>query len=316
VRNILRHWETISVRKSLWLILLTLLLAGCPKPAAYREPITRFQQASTVVIESARIEYGLTNKRERDALIDGLVAKRARIDLRTLNDKEIRLFGGDDLAARMAALDALAKHGQLLLILASSDAPTRAKDAANSLDDAIVGLRSSLGNVHSDAFKNQAQGFAAIAGEVTKLALEIKISEALDKAIILSEKDVLALIRLLRNDMSALYERRRSILSAARVSATDEYNEQLQVANPNPDRLQKSASEIKAVEDAWNNLPLLLGAGPGLDAMAQAHEKLVDYAKSSKNPQDLSELIEATDAFVTRATVIADAVKTIREAKE
>ena len=102
-----------------------------------------------------------------------------------------------------------------------------------------MGLRSSLGNAPSDAFKNQAQGFAAIAGEVTKLALEIKISEALDKAIILSEKDVLALIRLLRNDMSALHERRRRHPSAARVSATDEYNEQLQVANPNPDRLQK-----------------------------------------------------------------------------
>src|SRR5262245_61114365 len=168
----------------------------------------------------------------------------------------------------------------------------------------------------SDAFKNQAQGFAAIAGEVTELALEIKISEALDKAIILSEKDVLALIRLRRNDMSALHERRRSILSAARVSATDAYNEQLETTSPNPDKLQKAASEIKAVEDAWDSLPLLLGAGPALDAMAQAHHKLVDYAKSSKNPQDLSELIEATDAFVTRATVIADAVKTIREAKE
>jgi hypothetical protein len=61
---------------------------------------------------------------------------------------------------------------------------------------------------------------------------------------------------------------------------------------------------------------LLLGAGPGLDAMAQAHQKLVDYAKSSKHPQDLAELVEATDAFVTRAKVIADAIKTIREAKE
>ena len=79
MHKIMRHWETINARKSLWLILLTPLLAGCPKPAAYREPITRFQQASTVVIESARIEYGLTNKRERDALIDGLVAKRAKI---------------------------------------------------------------------------------------------------------------------------------------------------------------------------------------------------------------------------------------------
>lgn len=228
----------------------------------------------------------------------------------------MRVLGGDDLAARMAALDALAKHGQLLLTLASSDAPTRAKDAANSLDDAIVDLSSSLGKVPSDEFKNKAEGFATIAAEVTKLALEAKISQALDKAITLSEKDVLALIRLLRNDMSVLHERRRSILSAARVSATDEYNEELAKPNPSPEKLQKAASEIKKVEDAWDNLPLLLGAGPGLDAMAQAHQKLVNYAKSSKNPQDLAELVEATDAFVTQAKVIADAIKTIRETKE
>ena len=316
MRNIVKKWEHADVHKLLYLIFSTLLLVGCVNPAAYREPITRFQEASTVVIEGARVEYGVTNKRERDAVIDRLVAKREKIHLQTLNDKEIRVLGGDDLAARMAALDALAKHGQLLLTLASSDAPTRAKDAANSLDDAIVGLSSSLGKMPSDEFKNKAEGFATIAAEVTKLVLEGKISQALDEAITLSEKDVLALIRLLRNDMSVLHERRRSILSAARVSATDEYNEELTKPNPNPERLQKAASEIKKVEDAWDNLPLLLGAGPGLDAMAQAHQELVDYAKSAKNPQDLAELIEATDAFVTRAKVIADAINTIRETKE
>ncbi|SFM38485.1 hypothetical protein [Nitrosomonas communis] len=220
------------------------------------------------------------------------------------------------MSARMTALDAIAKHGQLLLTLASSDAPARAKDAANSLDEAILDLSSSLGRVPSDEFKNEAEGFATIAAEVTKLALEIRINEALNKAIILSEKNILALIRLLRNDMKALHERQRSILSAARVSAADDYNDELEKPNPNPKKLQKAASEIKKVEDIWDNLPLLLGAGPGLDAMAQAHQKLVDYAKSPKNPQDLAELIEATDAFVTRAKVIADAIKTIKETNE
>ena len=79
------------------------------------------------------------------------------------------------------------------------------------------------------------------------------------------------------------------------------------------DTLKKSASEIKKTEDAWDTLPLLLGAGPGLDAMAEVHQKLVQYAKSSKSPQDLAELVEATDAFVTRAKIIADAIKTIKE---
>jgi len=316
MRNIVKNHNGVDICKLFYVILSTLLIAGCMSPAAYREPITRFQQASTVVIEGARTEYGLTNKRERNALIDGLVAKRALITLKTLNDKEMRVLGSDDLAARMLALDALAKHGQLLLTLASSDAPARAKDAANSLDDAIVGLSSSLGRVPSDEFKNKAEGFATIAAEVTKLALEAEISQALDKAVTLSEKDVLALIRLLRDDMSALHERRRSILSAARVFATDEYNEELAKTNPSPDKLRKAASEIKTVEDVWDKLPLLLGAGPGLDAMSQAHQKLVEYAKSSKNPQDLAELIEATDAFVTRAKVISDAIQTIQETKE
>lgn len=316
MRNIMNKWEKADVHKLLYLIFSTLVLVGCVNPAAYREPITRFQQASTVVTEGARMEYGVANKRERNAVIDRLVAKRERINLQVLNDKEVRVLSGDDLAARMAALDALVKHGQLLLTLASSDAPARAKDAANSLDDAIVGLSSSLGRVPSDEFKNKAEGFAIITAEVTKLALEVKISQALDKAITLSEQDVLALIRLIQNDMRALYERQRSILSAARVSATDEYNEELTKPNPSPEKLKKAASEIKTVEDAWDNLPLLLGAGPGLDAMAQAHQKLVDYAKSSKNPQDLAELVEAMDAFVTRAKVIADAIKTIRETKE
>ena len=314
--NIVKKWENAKVRKLLYLTFSTFVLVGCVNPAAYREPITRFQQASTVVIESARIEYGLTNKRERDALIDRLVAQRAKINLNTLNDKEMRILGGDDLAARMAALDALAKQGKLLLTLESKDEQVRARDAANSLDDAIVNLSSSLGKVPSDEFKNKAEGFATIAAEVTKLALEAKINQALDKAITLSEKDVLALIKLLREDMIVLHERRRSILSNARVSATDKYNEELAKHSHNPEKLQKAASEIKKVEDAWDNLPLLLGAGPGLDAMSQAHQKLVDYAKSSKNPQDLAELVEATDAFITRTKVIADAIKTIRKTEE
>ncbi len=304
-----------SLHRSLYPIISMLLLAGCMTPAAYHQPITRFQQASTVVIEGARIEYGLANRRERDAEIDRLVAKREKIDLITLNNPEMRLLGAEDLVARMAALNALAKHGQLLLTLASSDAPIKARDAANLLDDAIVSLSSSLGNVPSDEFKNTAAGFATIAAEAARLALEAKISQALDKAVIASEKDVIVLIRLIRDDMSALHERRRSMASAARKRATDHYNMELK-QNSKPETLQKAAAEIKKAEDAWDSLPLLLGAGPGLDEMAEAHQKLADYARSSKTPQDLTELIEATDAFVIRARVIADAIETIRAAKE
>ena len=305
-----------NIRKPFLMFALVPFLSGCPNPTSYQEPITRFQQASTIVIEGARSEYGLANSAERNAEIDRLVAAKSRIDLSKLNDPAIRLLGPDDLNVRLVTLDTLAKHGQLLLILASSDAPTRAKDAANSLDDAIVGLSSSLGKTPSDKFKSSVEGFATIAGEAAKLALDAKISEALDKAIAASDKSVTEILTLIKDDLGYLYERRRSNLSAARKYAVDAYNLELDKQVINVETLKKSASEIKKTEDAWDTLPLLLGAGPGLDAMAEVHQKLVQYAKSSKSPQDLAELVEATDAFVTRAKIIADAIKTIKETKE
>jgi len=310
------RWQKPGVFNLLGGLLSALLLIGCAAPAAYREPIARFQQASTIVIEGARVEYGAANRMERDAVIDRFVAERRELNLRILNDKEMRIFGGDDLAARMAALDALNKHGQLLLALASSDAPARARDAANALDDALMDLSRSLGNVPADEFRNRAEGFAAIAAEMTGLALEAEIRKALDQAITLSANHVAPLIRLIRNDMNVLYERRRSILSAARVAATTAYNEEVRKPEADPEKLKRAASEIKKIEDAWDRLPLLLGSGAGLDAMAQTHQQLVAYARSSKTPQDLSELIDATDAFVTRARIIMDAVHMIRESKE
>ncbi|MGZ8880376.1 MAG: hypothetical protein ACXW1N_08695 [Halobacteriota archaeon] len=306
------RWAKCGCKKVVLLSLSALLLVGCANPAAYREPVTRFQQASTVVIESARIEYGQANTRERNAEIDTLASRQERLDLDTLDSKDLRVLGGDDLAARMAALEALAKQGELLLALASSDAPTRANDAANSFDDAVIGLSKALGRVPSDEFKNTAAGFSTIGAEVSRLALDKKVDHALAKAITLSENDVQRLLRLLRDDLTALYERRRSMLSAARVSAIDEYNEEVKKARPNPEKLERATVGVKNAEDAWDVLPLLLGAGPGLDAMAQAHQELVDYAKSPKNPQDLSDLVEATDAFASRAKVISDAINAIR----
>ena len=311
-----KNRENKNVKKLLYLFFALLLLAGCASTAAYREPVTRFQQASTIVIEGARVEYKIANKRERDAVIDGHVDRRQEIHLAELNDKEIIILDDKALAVRMAALDALSKHGQLLLTLASSDAPARARDAANSLDDALVALSTSIGEKPSDELTRKAHGFTAIAAEVTKLALESRIQQALDKAIFLSENDVITLMRLLENDLGNLYERQKSHLSAARVSATTNYNDEVRKPHPNPEKLQKAALAIKNTEDAFENLSLAGGTLSGLDAMADAHRKLVEYAKSSKNPQDLAELVEATDAFVTRAKVIGDAIKTIQQTKE
>ncbi len=313
------------------LVLLTLflLVTGCTH-AAYREPITRFQLASTVVIEGTRAAYAEANKGKRNAEIDRRLKRREPITLDYLDSKDLRLLTPDDIAKRMKLLAALSKHGELLLTLASSDAPQKAKDAANSLNDALVSFSKAVDaskfTANAGGFVAIAGGFVAIAGEIVRYVHEAKITSALDKAIVASNDQVKSLLRLLQSEMDAFYQLRRKNLSKERVAAVDSYNKlinqlkkqaDIDIEQPNPQQadIEKAVARIKSVEDAWDDLPLL-GYGPGLDAMSQAHKNLVDYASSSKTPQDFDSMVEAIDAFVTRAKVIAEAIQTIREAQE
>jgi hypothetical protein len=212
----------------------------------------------------------------------------------------------------MAALRVLKEHGKLLFELANSAAPEEAKQAVNSLDDALLKLSSSLKQAPSSDFKTKAGAFATVAGEVTKLVLDAKIEEALKKAILLSEKDVSSLITLLKDEMAAFRARQASTLSQARVLATDEYNHELKATPPNPDKLKNAAAKIKQAEDAWEKLAYL--PGPGFDEMNDAHQKLISYAKKNrKSPEDLAELVAAMEAFAEQAKIIADAIKTLQQ---
>lgn len=299
-------------RQGLAQLLILFALTGCATPAAYRDPIIKYQLASTVVIENARLEYAEANDRERAAFVDRAVQHRQRLDLSALQSKDLQVIGSKDIETRMIALNALSKHGELLLALASSDAPDRSRAAANSLGEAVANLQESLSDAPSGEFREKASGFAAIAGEIVSLVMDRKISEALDRSILTSEQDVQALIGLIRGDMSVLYERRRAMLSAERVAAIDDYNAALKQSPPDRRELRDAADAVLRTEERWDQLALLQGADPSLDAMNQAHAGLVSYARSSKQPQDFASLVETIEAFVARVSIIADGIKRIR----
>jgi len=304
----------LTQRKLFTLTIMFYLLSGCASPAAYQEPIIKFQQASTILIESARTEYKSANRMARNALIDENSEKKADIDIAKLRDSGV--ISSEDLDVRLNALNALSKHGQLLLALSSSDAPEKAAEAAKSLNSSIVSLNHSIDNLRSaqpSGNIDQAAGaFSKLAALVTKDVLNNKISTALDGAINSSSKPVSALIILIEDDMRALSVKRQKVISAARVRAVDGYRESL---NKGADQIKKSVSELKAAEDNWDN-NLLVSPTPGLEAMRDAHSQLVDYAKSSKKPQDLSELVDAVDAFSQRVTIVAEAVKAAKAYRE
>ncbi|NTV98473.1 MAG: hypothetical protein HGA70_04855 [Chlorobiaceae bacterium] len=291
------------------LLLAVLLPAGCAAPLAYQKPVTNFQKASVVVMDNARTEYKNANKSERDIEIDSRVDKRQKINAKILESDDLVLYSNSALETRMAALDAISKHGQLLLALAGSDAPTKARSAAVSLESSLAGLGKSLNMNISNEFNNKAEGFAAIEGEVIKLVLNGRITEALDKAVISSDSQIKPLITLLKEEYENNSERRRTRLSKTRVMAFDAYNDILAKKPVSPEKLKVAAEEIKKAQDSWESFALLNRAEiEGFSAMLKAHGELVDYAKSSKGPGDFSALVEATEAFATEAEAVAQAL--------
>ncbi|MBD9630647.1 hypothetical protein [Pseudomonas sp. PDM19] len=315
---------------NVFLLSAVFLLAGCVTPASYTDPIIKYQKASTIVIESARTQYTLANKKSRDALIDQLTAKNERITFKSI--EQSKLISADALQVRMDALDTLAKHGELLLALASNDSADKAVTSARKLSTAVSSLKGAVNESQgvngSRATENLAGPFAELAGKIASMVIEQKINAELKSAINQSNKKVDALIDSIEEDMRNLYAAQRSDLVIARQVSVDDYNCQSEGAackddNGKPIKVskypaserKKTASEVKAVEDKWDAF-ITTNPAPGFNAMRDAHSQLVTYANSSKSPQDFAQLTEAMDVFVSRAVMISESIETIRNAQE
>ncbi len=291
-------------------ILVLLLPAGCASPLAYQKPVINFQKASAIVVENARNEYKCANKSERDIEIDSRADKRQRIDAGILDSGELVLYSAEALAARMAALDAISKHGQMLLALAQSDAPDKARNAAVALESSLSRLGKSMGMEGSNEFNSKAEGFVTLGGEIVRLVLSSRATDALDKAIIASDAYIKPLVALLRDEYELNAERRRGRLSKSRVMAIDAYNDLLSKKPVSAEKLKIAAEQIKFAQDAWENFALLQSAEiEGFSAMIKAHQELVDYAKSPKAPRDFSALVDATESFAADAQAVAEAIR-------
>jgi len=309
-----RSRESILTRASaIFLVLMVLFTFGCG-PEGYREPITRFQASSTVVIASTRLYITQLNQVERNHYISSRLDQRAQIKLNEL--EEVQIFSHDGLKARLDALAQLASYGDLLSKLANSNAPERARAGAIGLGDALKNLTTTvdgLTGADDAAFKGAVGPVSKIIGAVIQLVLEQKIKDALNKAINDGEEPINNLIAVIRSDISNAYQRKRSSMSDMRVLFVDEYNrEMLKGAAADAEKLKLFADRIRAHEDQWE---VFATANPadGLDAMAAAHSALVKYAKSGQKVTDLASLVSAMEDFAARAKIIGQAVQELKE---
>src|SRR5262249_36187484 len=296
------------------LVATSIVLASACGPKGYIEPITKFQDASSVVIASTRTYLTELNKTERDNYILGQAGKKEQIRLDRI--EEVQVFGGDRLKVRLDALGLLAGYGNLLSKLANNDAPERIKGEATDLGNALKNLvQTTNGLTGNDdkQFKAAIGPVATIVGEVLSFALEQKIKRALDKAIQEGEAPVNSLLAALRIDVEVAYQRKRSFLSGQRTSLVDQYNQEFQKGTKaDADKLRAYADQIRTNEDRWE---VFASANPteSLDAMAKAHTALVKYAQSSNKISSLAALVEAMEAFSARAQRIGQAIQTLHK---
>lgn len=289
-----------------------LLLGGCADRAGYREPISTFQDASSVVVGSARTYLTQLNKTERDAYIRRQANHNQPI---VLNEVEkAQSFSPEQIAMRLDALDVLAGFGALLGQLANSDAPERISGSAADLGDALEKLSGHVSQFATGSADNKFVGAVGpvtkLVGEVTRIAVEKKIQQALDRAILAGDGPVRDLIKAIGADLALAYERKRNALSERRVDYIDAYGDTLGPARGQERR--RAAEDLIGYLDTWEAFPLS-NPEQGLAVMADAYSSLVTYAKSSKTPTDLAGLADQMELFAARARRVGTAVQELNK---
>lgn len=308
----MRHRITTSYCWYVVALILLVLLNGCSSTAGYKKSISDFQNASSVVTDSARIYVTKLNKTQRDAYVDRQVSEAKQIKLSEV--EKLQVFSPEAIETRLGALNELSKYGELLGHLANSDAPEKITSNAGDLADSLEKLEKNIKNLDANGNTNFKGAFgpaALLIGEVARFAVEKKIQAALDKAILGGEEPLKNLIRVIRDDLVIAYQLKRTAVSDSRSIYVDGY-ERERLKGRDVVRLRERGEEIKSVLNVWEAFPTS-NPSEGLDAMATAHSALVDYARSKKKNEDLAAFAAQMETFVARAKRVGNAVQQLQQ---
>jgi hypothetical protein len=292
--------------------------AACARPSAYKAPVTKFRDASAVVIESTQAYLTALNKTERDHYIDDQVANQAPILL--LKIEEVQVFGAEAIAARLDALDRLADYTELLYRLATSGAPETIKGKATDLGTALSNLSGEINGLtgaDNGGFKKAAGTVFPIIGDVLKTVVEQRLEDALKKAATTGAGPVNTLIEAIRIDAEVAYERKRNVLSKRRADAAIAYNtESAKGAKAAAGTLRRLANVISDTEDQWEAFQTARPAA-GLDAMQEANLALETFARTP-NPRiaDFASFVDAMEVFASAAARLGQGVKRLADLQE
>jgi hypothetical protein len=305
-------------RRAILSVAVALLAAACARPSTYKAPVTKFRDASAVVIESTRAYLMALNKTERDHYIDNQVASQTAIQL--IKIEEVQVFGAEAIATRLDALDGLADYTELLYRLATNDAPETIKAKAKDLGTALSNLSgavNALTGADDAGFKKAAGTVFPIIGDVLKAVVEQQLEDALRKAATTGAGPVNTLIEAIKIDAQVAYERKRNALSKRRADAAVAYNTESAKRSKTPaGTLRRLADVVSDTEDQWEAFQTARPAA-GLEAMQRANLALEKFARTPRpHITDFATFVDAMEVFASAAARLGQGVRHLSELQE
>jgi hypothetical protein len=272
----------------------------------YTKPIKQFQDASAVVIASARQTYQQMNQVEENAEQDRQVFEKEPVDEKKIKAKDI--ITQDEIHVRLRTLDQLSRYTSALADLAALKAPAGVTKQFQDVNSAFTSLAKDaekLGGtstIFDNAKFSGIMSAATIAvGTIVRAIEEHKARREIEQQIRDHDGDINALIKLLGDELDVAYQRRKQADSEERVFLTNNLKTEGDPALRLflGERLKNWRNRQTALADA--------NPQPSVDAMQKAHKALVAYVTSDKSPKNLSELYAAAQDFFSRVQPLAEA---------
>jgi len=292
----------------------SMLQLGCG-PEEYQKPIQQFQDASAVVVNTTKTFLNNMNLIEQNEALDEIAFQRKTLDLPALN--KIEIISAEEIRVRTEALDQLTQYTSELAQLAQGKAGTAVADSTTKVSSTLKTLADDarklpaskttfLDNAH---FSGVVSAAASAVGAVAQLIVEHKARREIERAIESNDAAVTQLIQQISDDAAGAYLRQQAQLGAYGDQLSRDYEIEIR-GNPDPVLLLSLARTLKIYRSQQTQLSQANPA-PAIQKMKKAHEALVSYVKSSKDPKTFSELVTAVQNFVTAAQPLGQAVQSL-----
>jgi hypothetical protein len=296
----------------------SLFLGGCVT-ADFREPVGDFTTAMSQANGIIGGYFTGMNAYERDLYLQQALQNPqmevVAVDAAGRRTGLMPTFSPAAVSARLNAVRLLSVYGERLAALAGADAPARFQAGSKVLGENLTSLAATF-NALAGSGDSSAGSYigpiTTIVGVFGEMILEGQRETALRRAVQDGAPAVNAVLNQLERDLRAVVQPLQTTGALQRASGSIAFYN----ANRRALSLEQRRTLLAQIGDEMAAYEVALATDPGeaVDGIRDAHAALVDYARSSRRPEDLNALIAAINTFNRRLEPLADAVQQLRKA--